>query len=124
MFFERGNYVCFLQRLCDYLRPGLDVLACCLMPTHYHFLVRLADDDLSQRMQLLPISHAKAVNRRRSRVGALFQGAFRAKHAGDDTYTSVDQRPRHRTRPGSRRAPRSGSLRGRSCSSQPDTRSI
>jgi len=41
IFFERENYLFFLRRLRKYLVPILDVVAYCLMPTHYHLLIML-----------------------------------------------------------------------------------
>ena len=86
IFFERDNYVFFLHRLHHYLLPILDIVAYCLMPTHYHLLVRLKEADLSHQMQLLGISYTKAMNKRYDRVGALFQGAFQAKHVNKNDY--------------------------------------
>jgi len=39
IFFERKNYLFFLRRVGEYLSPVLDIVAYCLMPTHYHLLV-------------------------------------------------------------------------------------
>jgi REP element-mobilizing transposase RayT len=86
IFFERENYAFFLHRLRNYLLPILDVVAYCLMPTHYHLLVLLKEADLSHQMQLFGISYTKAMNKRYDRVGALFQGAFQAKHVGENDY--------------------------------------
>jgi REP element-mobilizing transposase RayT len=81
-----GDYAFFLQRVHIYLTPILDVVAYCLMPTHYHLLVFVRVADLSHRMQLLSISYTKAMNARYERVGSLFQGAFHAKHVDQDSY--------------------------------------
>ena len=77
-----------------YLLPVVDVIAYCLMPTHYHLMVRVKDleqnsnkqtsevsktSEVSAAMQKLLISYTKAINNRYERVGSLFQGAFRAK---------------------------------------------
>ena len=84
--FERENYAFFLRRLRKYVVPIADVVAYCLMPTHYHLLVLLKEADLSHRMQLLSISYTKAMNKRYDRVGSLFQGAFQAKHVDENNY--------------------------------------
>ena len=86
IFFERENYLFFLRRLRKHLVPILDIVAYCLMPTHYHLLVMLNEADLSHRMQLFSISYTKAMNKRYDRVGALFQGTFRAKHVDGNNY--------------------------------------
>lgn len=41
VFFERANYLYFLRGMKKYLRESMDILAYCLMPTHYHILVRV-----------------------------------------------------------------------------------
>jgi REP element-mobilizing transposase RayT len=41
VFMERDNYLYFLKGVKKYLCKHLDVLAYCLMPTHYHHLVRV-----------------------------------------------------------------------------------
>jgi len=86
IFFERENYLFFLRKWRQYLVPILDVVAYCLMPTHYHVLVLLRNPDLSHRMQLFSISYTKAINKRYNRVGAVFRGAFRAKHLDRNEY--------------------------------------
>jgi putative transposase len=86
IFYERENYGFFLKRLRKYLVPTLDVVAYCLMPTHYHLLILLKEADLSHRMQLFSISYTKAMNKRHDRVGSLFQGAFQAIHVDENKY--------------------------------------
>jgi putative transposase len=41
VFFERANYLYFLNGIRKYLCGSKDVPAYCLMPTHYHLLVRV-----------------------------------------------------------------------------------
>ncbi len=41
IFFQRDNYLYFLRRIRKYLCPFMDILAYCLMPTHYHILGRI-----------------------------------------------------------------------------------
>ena len=97
VFFERENYLFFLRRLREHLLPALDVIAYCLMPTHYHLLVHVkaatsadADDAagaaVSKGMMRLTVSYTKAINKRYERVGALFQGAFQARHVGENNH--------------------------------------
>ncbi|MBN1889002.1 MAG: transposase [Thermoflexales bacterium] len=86
IFYERENYRFFLQQLHKYLLAVLDIVAYCLMPTHYHLLVRLKETGVSHRMQLLSISHTKAMNTRYERAGALYQGAFQAKLVNENEY--------------------------------------
>ena len=96
VFLEADNYLYFLGGLKKYLLPVAHVVAYCLMPTHYHILVCIkhetsevlkTSEDLgkevsllvSRAMQKFLISYTKAINKRFSRVGALFQGQFQAK---------------------------------------------
>jgi putative transposase len=41
VFFERDNYLYFLRGMKKYLRENMDILVYCLMPTHYHILVKV-----------------------------------------------------------------------------------
>lgn len=96
-FFERDNYLYFLRGIKKYLREYMDILVYCLMPTHYHILVRVCPQQISEvfktseisgkeiskavslAMQKFGISYPKAINKRFERVGALFQGQFQGK---------------------------------------------
>jgi putative transposase len=83
IFFERANYGFFLRQLRKYLigpvtAPWVTVVAYCLMPNHFHLLVRLHNELFSRRMQHHSISYTRAINERYRRVGALYQGQFRA----------------------------------------------
>ena len=87
VFFERENYLYFLRQMRKYLAAeAADVVAYCLMPSHYHLLVCPREDDLSRPMQRLALSYTKAINKRRGRAGSLFQGRFKAIHVDRDEY--------------------------------------
>lgn len=90
IFYQRANYLFFLQRLQEYLVPVVDVVAYCLMPTHYHLLVQVkmseVSEDVSKAMMRFSVSYTKAMNRQYDRVGSLFQGAFQARHVGRNNY--------------------------------------
>ncbi|MEG4851052.1 transposase [Microcoleus sp. B5-D4] len=87
IFFERENYIDFLRQLRNHLIiHGVDIIAYCLMPNHYHLLVYLQTDDFSKLMQSFTLSYAKAINKRYQRVGSLFQGRFQAIHVDGEDY--------------------------------------
>jgi len=103
VFFEPGNYLYFLGGIKKYLVPVVNIVAYCLMPTHYHILVRIRTSQTSEvlktsevskevsrqvslAMQKFLISYTKAINKRFSRVGSLFQGQFQAKPIKNNTH--------------------------------------
>lgn len=87
IFFERDNYLHFLHLMRQYLvTEGVDILAYCLMPNHYHFLVYLQGDNLSAAMHRLAVAYTKGINKRFNRSGALFQGRFQSIHISDPNY--------------------------------------
>ena len=87
IFFEKENYLYFLRLVRKYLIPAdVDMIAYCLMPNHYHFLVYLRSDKLSRSMQRFLLAYTKAINKRFNRVGALFQGRFKGKWIDSNDY--------------------------------------
>ncbi|MEO0094212.1 MAG: transposase [candidate division WOR-3 bacterium] len=57
----------------------VDVLCFCLMPTHFHLLVRqIRDDGIKLFLQKLTGGYARYFNTKYKRVGPLFQGPFKA----------------------------------------------
>lgn len=87
IFFQLHNYIFFLGRFRKYVVGShADIIAYVFMPNHYHLLVQCKNDQLSQAMQQLTISYTKAINQRFARVGALFQGSFKAKLIDSDQY--------------------------------------
>jgi len=88
IFFQPVNYLYFLGRVRKYIVPLAKVVSYCLMPTHYHMLLRVgktseflknSEVSLSNAMMRLSVSYTKAINKRFERVGSLFQGQFQAK---------------------------------------------
>lgn len=57
----------------------VEVLCYCLMPNHYHFLVKqLQDNGISEFINKISNSYTKFFNTKHSRVGPLLQGQFKA----------------------------------------------
>ena len=88
IFLEPENYRFFLKQILKYLPVSrVDLLAYCLMPNHYHLLIRFNGlFDFSQSMKNFTISFVKAMNSRYHKVGHLFQGEFKAKHVDSTEY--------------------------------------
>ena len=51
IFYNRDNYLFFLQKMNDYLLPYCDVLAWCLMPNHFHWMVYVRESELESVMR-------------------------------------------------------------------------
>ncbi|MCO6357112.1 hypothetical protein GBO34_02425 [Roseivirga pacifica] len=90
IFFERENYLFFLRKIKQELTPFCDVLAYCLMPNHYHLLVRVKNLNeltgselsvvISRKLGTLQSSYTRAINKSFKRHGSLFQQKVKAKH--------------------------------------------
>jgi len=77
----------FLELAGDLVRREvLEVHAFCLMPNHYHLLVRTPEGDLSRGMRELNGTYARRFNLRHRRVGTLWQGRYRAILVQDGEY--------------------------------------
>ncbi len=80
IFLTEENYRFLLRRAKKYLIPNkVVIIAYCLMPNHYHFLVRQNGEiPISTFIQAVFNSYSKAFNLAFSRTGTLFEGPFRA----------------------------------------------
>ena len=85
IFVNADHYVFLTRRAKTFLTDyPLKVIAYCLMPNHYHFLLRPEEDSvLSRFIQRLFNSYTQAFNKQQKRSGTLFQG--RAKSILVDT---------------------------------------
>jgi REP element-mobilizing transposase RayT len=92
VFFERRNYLFFLQKIRSYILPHCDILAYCLMPNHFHLLLHTdersvqpiqmgmnAFTSLSAGFKTLLSSYSRAINRQEARSGSLFTQNTHAK---------------------------------------------
>lgn len=65
----------------------VDIGAYCLMPNHFHLLVKeVREGGLSAFMQKLITAYTMYFNLKYERSGALFSGRFKAQHADNDPY--------------------------------------
>ncbi len=105
IFFNRENYLFFLQKIKRYIVPYADILAWCLMPNHFHIMVlvnfeELVVDDivgvtrsdtdnfaesdnsavrtLNQSIGIMLRSYTRAINKSRNRTGKLFREKTKA----------------------------------------------
>jgi len=87
IFFSDRNYRYFINKLSFFIQSKADVLAYCLMPNHFHLLVKVKSEDfVKTALQPFLVSYSKSVNNEQTRVGPLFQGRFQANPIEDEEY--------------------------------------
>ena len=85
IFRENQNYIYFLTLLKRYLLPVAEFYSYCLLPNHFHFILRIKDEDklplriqkgeqrVSQPFSNFFNAYSKAFNKQYDRRGSLFQ---------------------------------------------------
>ena len=107
LFRSRDNYLFFLKKYRYYLDKYFDTIAYCLMPTHFHFLIRVKEFEnhtvsqletednstemisskiISKNIGVLLSSYTKAFNKKYLRHGSLFQKHSKSKLIEDENY--------------------------------------
>ncbi len=110
LFRNDENYHYFLKQWAKYTAPFFDTYAYCLMPNHFHFLIRVKNEEelidffmqnkkiveptgfqnlsglLSKQLSNLFNAYAKAYNKMYDRNGSLFSRPFKTKEITSDTY--------------------------------------
>jgi len=65
----------------------VDIIIYCLMPNHFHILVReKTEGGVSKFMQRLSTAYSMYFNSKYERSGTLFEGKFKAKHIDNEAY--------------------------------------
>lgn len=96
IFREEENYKYFLGKLIKYIIPVAEIYAYCLMPNHFHLLLRfknldqILDEDehkyLMKQFSNLLNGYAKAYNKKYNRKGSLFLDYLKRKRVNDERY--------------------------------------
>jgi putative transposase len=88
IFFNEGNYEYCLRLIKKYLTEHqLSIIAYCLMPNHYHFLIRQnGEPPLSRFVGLVFNAYVQAVNGQQERQGTLFEERFKDVHVDKEEY--------------------------------------
>ncbi|MFL9835064.1 transposase [Chryseobacterium terrae] len=96
IFREETNYQFFLKQLDKYILPIADIYSYCLLPNHFHLLLRFKNIEgvnideehkyLMKRFGDFLNSYAKAFNKMYDRKGALFLNAIKRKKIADEKY--------------------------------------
>jgi putative transposase len=77
LFYQERNYRYFLKLWTDYMDRHFEVWSYCLIPNHFHFLVRVREQDTTnyamESWRRLAISYTQAINKQENRRGSLFQ---------------------------------------------------
>jgi REP element-mobilizing transposase RayT len=96
IFLSARNYVHFLNLFDKYLSLYLDLFVYCLMPNHFHLLIRVKSIDsddlgclLSRQFRIFFMAYAKGFNSENGRVGSLFQKGFKRVEVNEDCYLTA-----------------------------------
>jgi putative transposase len=111
IFFEKKNYYFFMEKMKRYLLQHSDLLAWCLMPNHFHWLLKVHNDynpndskiknstapdilPLNRNISILLSSYTKAMNNLYGRSGKLIRSRTKAiklnkKNNVDDNYPLI-----------------------------------
>lgn len=96
IFFQQRNYFYFLRKYEEYLSDFVETYAYCLLPNHFHFLVKVKDFFLSnekipslekmesfcravEQFRRFFISYSMSINKQERRRGSLFIKNFKRK---------------------------------------------
>ncbi len=96
-FHDREDYLLFLQLVRKQILPYCQILAWCLMPNHFHFLLvtssisvqlkKVGGNELTvlnNGFRLLQVTYAQYFNRRYRRTGSLFRQKAKSKCLSDE----------------------------------------
>lgn len=102
IFYKERNYKYFLEKFDEYLSEYIHVYAFCLLPNHFHFLIRIPEKEndaiaLSDVIDNLPhtvtekfrrffLGYSQTINKQQHRVGSLFQKNFKRKLINKEEY--------------------------------------
>ncbi len=90
LFEHAGDYDAFVRVLAQALSEApVELFAYCLMPNHWHLVVRpQADGDLGRFMQRLTVTHVRRWREHHQSVGLghLYQGTYKSFPVQDDSY--------------------------------------
>ncbi|MBI3502949.1 MAG: hypothetical protein HY063_14250 [Bacteroidetes bacterium] len=105
IFLKENNYTFFLKRYKEYIFPITDTFCYCLMPNHFHFLIRIKSENelkllpdsnlqgfqnlegfISQQFSNFFNAYSKAFNKQQNRKGSLFMHTFKRKKITNEKY--------------------------------------
>ena len=95
LFKEKTNYEHFLKLYDFHINPIAETYAWCLMKNHFHFLIRIKEEnEITSENKILPSqsfsnlfnAYTKAFNKSYNRHGSLFERPFRRKLINHERY--------------------------------------
>jgi REP element-mobilizing transposase RayT len=107
IFFRQSNYIYFLNNLQKYLSDFACLYAYCLLPNHFHLIIKTAAEEkllkmiekhkpesnfsepgniISEQFRLMFMSYTKAINKQEKREGSLLRKYFKHKAITSDEY--------------------------------------
>jgi putative transposase len=88
VFHKPADYDAFVKAMADATdRTNVDILGYCLMPNHFHVIVRThADGDLGRWVRWLLVAHAQRYHRHYHTTGHVWQGRYKAFPVQDDDH--------------------------------------
>ncbi|PIR07001.1 MAG: hypothetical protein COV55_01075 [Candidatus Komeilibacteria bacterium CG11_big_fil_rev_8_21_14_0_20_36_20] len=94
IFYTEQDYTYFLEKALFYKeKTHVKILAYCVMPNHWHFLLQEPDltskvesSAISRFISLLSNSYSKYFNIHKEHSGRIFAGSFKSKLVEDDNY--------------------------------------
>ena len=76
-----------IQELNSRKNPAVEIVAYCINPNHYHFILKqLRDNGIEKFMQKLSTSYTNYFNVKYTRTGSLFQGRYKSVHINSNEY--------------------------------------
>ena len=119
VFFKPENYIYFIGKMREYVLPYGDILSYCLMPNHFHILLRVnhvklkvgeseSESDgvtqshpvttkerlLNDSIAIMLRSYTRAINKQEKRTGSLFREETKAKNGIIDGFVTIDGKHR------------------------------
>jgi len=92
IFYNDENYIFFLKKIRKHIFPFCEILAYCLMPNHFHFLIVTNEKTIQtvikanqernifcEGIRIVLSAYSQAINKQENRVGSLFSKNTKAK---------------------------------------------
>lgn len=86
LFYRPANYNYFIRRYEEYLFGYTKTYSYCLMPNHFHLLVKILKPGASEQFRKMFQSFALGINKQQNRSGSLFRKHFRRKEINNNRY--------------------------------------